>query len=214
MPYIRQTKHRYKPLAASLWICNNITMEIDPLAATAAARYSRGSVILHWAIAVLIVLNFAAAWVSEYMSKPEALQIMGNHKAIGLTILALAVLRIVWRMTHPAPPPAETLKQWEVLLSKVTHGVLYVLLIGIPVGGWLTHSAWSGGAPVRFFGLFDLPGLPLAQNKVLGETFGELHGNFATVLLVLLGLHVAGALKHRFIDKDSNALARMSLRKG
>ncbi|MFM5885007.1 MAG: cytochrome b [Novosphingobium sp.] len=178
-------------------------------ATTPAARYSRGAVILHWLIAVLIALNFAAAWVAEDMPKPEAMQIMGNHKAIGILILLLTVARIAWRLTHRPPPPSPDLAAWEVALSKVTHVLLYVLMLSIPLGGWATHSAWSGGKPVSLFGLIDWPGLPIAQNKVLGETFGEAHGAFATVMLGLLALHVAGALKHRILDRHPDALKRM-----
>jgi len=177
-----------------------------------SVRYARGSVILHWLIALLIVLNFAAAWVSEDMPKEQAAQIMGNHKAIGITILLLTVLRLIWRLIHKAPPLADTLAAWEVALSKVTHGLLYVLMLAIPLSGWLMHSAYSGGNPVSLFGMFGFPGYPFTQNKDLAHTFGEGHEVMATAMLALLAIHVAGALKHRIIDKDTEALKRMSLR--
>lgn len=181
---------------------------------TSSARYARGSVILHWLIALLIVLNFVAAWVSEDMPKEQAGMIMGNHKAIGITVLLLTVLRVIWRLMHKAPPLADTLASWEVALSKVTHLLLYVLMLGIPMSGWLMHSAYTGGQPVSWFGLFNWPGLPLVQDKATAHSFGEGHEVMATAMLVLLALHVAGALKHRIVDKDRNALLRMSLRKG
>lgn len=181
-------------------------------ATTSSARYARGSVILHWLIALLIVINFAAAWVSEDMPKEQAMQIMGNHKAFGITILLLTVLRVIWRLMHKAPPLADTLASWEVALSKVTHLLLYVLMLGIPLSGWLMHSAYTGGAPVSLFGLVGFPGWGFAQDKELAHTLGEGHEVMATAMLVLLALHVAGALKHRIIDKDADALRRMSLR--
>lgn len=177
------------------------------------ARYARGSVILHWLVALLIVLNFAAAFVAEDMPKEQASVIMGNHKAIGITILVLTVLRVIWRLMHKAPPLAETLAAWEVALSKVTHGLLYLLMLAIPLSGWLMHSAYSGGKPVSLFGLVNWPGFPFAANKDLAHSFGEGHELMAIAMLVLLALHVAGALKHRLVDKDGNALARMSLRR-
>ncbi len=175
----------------------------------AALRYSRGAVALHWIIAVLIALNFVAAWVSEDMPKEQAMQIMGNHKAIGMAVLALTVVRILWRLTHRPPPLAATLKGWEVALSKLTHGLLYLLMIGIPLSGWAMHSAFSQGKPVGFFGLFGVPALPVAYGKEAAGPFHEGHEVMATAMLVLLALHVAGALKHRFIDRDANAIARM-----
>lgn len=178
-----------------------------------AARYSRGAVILHWLIAVLIVLNFVAAWVSEDMPDAEAAQVMGNHKAIGITVLLLTVLRVIWRLTHRPPPLADTLAAWEAALSKVTHSLFYLLMLAIPLSGWMMHSAYSGGKPVSLFGLVPFPGLPFSANKDLAHTFGEGHELMAIAMLVLLVLHVAGALKHRIVDKDANALARMSLRR-
>lgn len=177
------------------------------------ARYSRGAVVLHWLIALLIALNFAAAWVSEDMPKEQAMQVMANHKAFGITILLLTVLRILWRFAHRPPPLAEALAAWEVALARVTHGLLYLLMLAIPLSGWAMHSAYSGGAPVKMFGLFGWPGLPFAQDKNLAHTFGEGHEVMATAMLVLLALHVAGALKHQFIDKHPDALARMTWRR-
>lgn len=177
-----------------------------------SARYARGSVILHWLVALLIVLNFAAAFVAEDMPKEQASMIMGNHKAIGITILVLTVLRVIWRLMHKAPPLAETLAAWEVALSKVAHLLLYVLMLGIPMSGWLMSSAYTGGGAIPIFGLFDWPGLPLGQDKDLAHTFGEGHEVMAFAMLALLALHIAGALKHRIIDKDADALKRMSLR--
>lgn len=191
-------------------ICKTVHMDT---VTTSAARYSRGAVILHWLIAVLIALNFVAAFVAEDMPDAQAAQVMGNHKAIGITVLLLTVLRVIWRLTHRPPPLADTLAAWEVALSRVTHGLLYLLMLAIPLSGWLMHSAWSGGKPVSLFGLIGWPGYPFAANKDLAHTFGEGHEVMAFAMLGLLVLHVAGALKHRLIDKDGNALARMSLRR-
>lgn len=176
-------------------------------------RYSRGAVVLHWLIALLIALNFVAVWVAEDLPKETAGQVMNNHKAFGITILVLTLARVLWRLVHRPPALAETLAAWEVALSKVTHVLLYVLMLGIPLSGWLMHSAFTGGEPVSLFGLVDWPGLPMTQSKEVAHTYEEGHELMATGMLVLLALHVAGALKHRLIDKDSNALARMSLRR-
>jgi cytochrome b561 len=174
----------------------------------AGAQYTRGAIAFHWTIAVLILLNFAAAWVAHDMPKAEHQQIMNNHKAIGLLILLLSVLRIVWRITHRAPPFVETLKAWEVALAKVVHALFYFLIVAIPFTGLAMVSAGSGGEPVSFFGLFDIPGLPFAADRTRAGIFHEVHELFATLALALLALHVGAALKHQFIDRDGT-LGRM-----
>ncbi|MFM5924203.1 MAG: cytochrome b [Novosphingobium sp.] len=167
-----------------------------------SARYSGGAIILHWLVAVLIAFNFAAAWVSEDMPKEDAAVVMGNHKAIGITILLLTVIRIAWRLAHRPPPLVDTLKAWEAALAKVIHVLLYVLMLAIPIAGWGLHSAFSKGAPVSMFGLFGFPALPVGYDKPTIGMFHELHEITATLMLGLLFLHVGGALKHHFLDHD------------
>lgn len=172
-----------------------------------AARYSRGAIVFHWVIALLIIMNFVIAWQAEDLPKPEMLVAMGYHKAWGITILLLTLSRIAWRVTHKTPPLVETLKAWEAALAKVIHGLFYFLMLAVPLAGWGLHSAFSG-KPVSMFGLFDMPALPVTQDKPTTGMFGELHEVFATLMLVLLALHVLAALKHQFIDKDGT-LRRM-----
>lgn len=171
-------------------------------------RYSTGAIAFHWIIALLIAFNYVAAWMAEDLPKEQAGALMGNHKAVGITILLLTVLRILWRITHRPPAFLTSLQPWEAMLARVTHALFYVLMIGIPLAGWLMHSAYSGGAPVNAFGVFSYPGLPLAADKAGAHTAGEVHEILATAMLVLAGLHVLGALKHQFLDRDGS-LARM-----
>lgn len=170
------------------------------------SQYSRGAVLLHWLIALLIALNFVAAWVAEDMPKAEKMQVMGNHKAIGLTILALTIVRIVWRLMHKAPPLSSALSAWEVALARVVHLLFYFLMLFIPLTGWGMVS--GGGNPVSWFGLFAVPALPVGSDKALAGIFHESHEVLATVMLVLIGLHVLGALKHQLLDRD-DTMARM-----
>lgn len=172
----------------------------------AASRYSRGAIVFHWTITILIVLNFTFAWVAEDLPKAERLQMMGNHKAIGITILLLSLGRLLWRFTKPVPVLSAGLKAWEATLAKSTHALFYVLMIGIPASGWIMHSAASAGKPISVFGLFSYPGLPLAQDKATAGLFYELHEVMATAMLVLLALHIAAALKHKFIDGKGSIL--------
>jgi cytochrome b561 len=176
--------------------------------AAAAARYSRGAMALHWIIALLIVLNFIGAWEAEDLEGAEKAYAMAGHKAFGITILTLTVLRIVWRFTHKPPPLLESLKAWEAAFAKVTHSLFYFLMLAVPLAGWSLHSAASNGKPVAIFGLTQVPALPVGSDKPTVGMFHDLHETFATLLLVLLVLHVAAALKHALIDRDGT-LRRM-----
>jgi len=168
----------------------------------AAARYSRGAIALHWLIAVLIAMNFVVAWLAEDAPDADAAIMMGNHKAIGITVLLLTVLRILWRFTHRPPPLLETLRAWEAALAKVTHCLFYLLMLAVPLAGWAMHSAFRKGAPVSVFGVFDMPALPVAWDKQTAGLFHDLHEVTATLMLILIGLHVGAALKHHFVDRD------------
>lgn len=161
--------------------------------------------ILHWLIAVLIVLNFIAVWVAEDMPKAERMQIMANHKSIGITVLILTVARILWRVTHRPPPFQRTQQPWERALARGVHALFYFAMIGIPLTGW---SMVSGGGPVSVFGLFRVPALPVPTSEAASSTFFTVHEKLGTLMLVLLALHVLGALKHQFVDRD-RTLGRM-----
>ncbi len=175
---------------------------------TAAARYSRGAMLFHWLIALLIVGNVLGAWFSEDLPKPDRAAIMALHKAVGISVLALTLARIAWRLMHRPPPMIETLKAWETALAKVTHWLFYILMLALPLTGWAFVSAASKGKPVSIFGLFEVPALPVTLNKATAGTFNDLHSTLGWLIVALLGLHVAGALKHQFVDHDGT-LRRM-----
>jgi len=174
---------------------------IGSISSLAARRYSLGAIILHWTIALLIVGNVIGALVAGEPPKAEAQAIMNLHKATGLLVLALSVARIAWRLTHRPPPYPPEMKGWEVKLAKGVHALLYVLMIAIPLTGWLFVSAATGGKPIDFYGLFGWPGVPLAQSRDTAGLVKELHEIFAFALIGLWALHVAGALKHMFAHR-------------
>lgn len=190
--------HADKPLALGIYPLQLAPMENSTL----SARYTGFAIFLHWAIAALIVLNIIAAWVSEDMPKPDRAMIMGNHKAIGIVVILLTVVRIVWRLIHKAPPLVDTLKPWEVTLSKAVHGLLYLLMLVLPLSGWAMVSSFSKGEPVNLFGLFAVPALPVGYDKPTTGLFHEMHELTAWAMIALVVIHVAAALKHRIIDKD------------
>lgn len=168
----------------------------------AQARYSTGAIILHWLIAIAVIVNWRIAEAGEHAAMPEKMEIMNQHKALGMIILALTVLRLGWRLANRPPALAGTLKTWEAHLARAVHLLFYILLIGLPLGGWLANSAFGQG--VSIFGLFTVPALPIASNPDLGERIFGLHAAGGTVMLALIALHIAGALKHQLIDRDGN----------
>jgi len=161
----------------------------------------------------MALLILAMIGVGAYMSDlaredPLRAQLYSMHKAVGVTVLGLALIRILWVLASRPPVMPAALQRWEVVLAESTVGLLYLLMLATPVAGYLMSN--TGGKPVSYFGLFELPAL-LGENRDLHEVLEEVHGFLAFSMLALVGLHVAGAFKHRFIDKnpDADVLKRM-----
>ncbi|HEX6376186.1 MAG TPA: cytochrome b [Allosphingosinicella sp.] len=171
-------------------------------------RYSRVAVWLHWIIAALIALNLLLGFFHEDFDKPVRTAMMDVHKATGLTILALTLARLGWRLSHRPPPFDAVMKPWEVGLARLVHGLFYLLLVVMPVTGWMIVS--TRGRATSWFGLFDVAPLPVAQGDDIHEFFEEMHAWLAYGALVLIALHVAGALKHHF-DGHRHLIGRMGL---
>jgi cytochrome b561 len=169
---------------------------------SSAARYSPVAMLLHWLIAIAAIANWRIAEAAEHASEAEAQGIMGNHMALGVIIFALVILRLIWRFTRRQPPVADHLKSWEAALARVTHTLFYIILLTLPILGWVAMSAYGG--TISLFGLFDWPSLPLAQNRELAETIFEIHHTIGGILVLLIALHVLAVLKHTLIDRDGN----------
>lgn len=169
-------------------------------------RYSTVSLVLHWGIALLVAVQVGLITVHESVEGAMSRTMIEWHKSVGMTILVLTLGRIVWRLMNPAHPLPSDAPRWQNLLARTTHILFYVLLIALPLGGWASSSA--AGRAVEWFGLFSWPSLPVPLDRNLARTFIDLHGAGVKVLYVLLALHVAGALKHQFVDRD-NILYRM-----
>lgn len=168
--------------------------------ALAPCRYTRVAIILHWSIATLIAGAFGIAWsLPDKLHGAADFRLLAFHKWIGLTVFGLAALRLVWRLFHPAPPLPPHVPRWQRAAAATSHGLLYALILLIPASGYLLSSA--AGARVIYLDLLPLP-LPLAKDKALAAWLFELHQALTTALLILLGIHVAAALKHHFVDRD------------
>ena len=169
-----------------------------------ADRYGLVSRLLHWLMALLILAMIGIGAYMADLDKEDPLrtQLYTLHKEIGVTILVLAVLRILWILVSRPPVLPAALQRWEVILAKSTVGLLYLLMLATPMAGYLMTN--TAGQPISYFGLFDLPAL-LGENHDLHETLEEVHEFLAFTILALVGLHALGALKHRFVDKDPGA---------
>jgi cytochrome b561 len=162
---------------------------------------------LHWTIAVLIIaLALVGLTMDDLATSPTKLKVYALHKSVGLTVLALVLLRLAWRLFDRRPPLPQTMPAWERVAAGVTHGMLYLVMLVMPLSGWLYNSA--SNFPLRWFGLFRVPALA-GPDKALKEFAHEVHETGFYVLAALFALHVAGALKHHFVDRDPT-LARMT----
>ena len=129
---------------------------------TTARRYSAGAMIFHWLIAILVIANWQIVERAHDFEGAMRGTVMGYHKAVGITILVLTVGRLLWRSTHKVPPLPSDLAGWEKTLARTVHVIFYVLLIALPLGGWLANSLT--GRSIDFFGLFTIPPLPVGEN--------------------------------------------------
>lgn len=172
-----------------------------------ATAWGAVSKTFHWLIVLLIIVQFTLAKIADDLPLgPQKFELLKWHKSFGITILGLAILRLLWRWMNPATPVLpDTLKPWERVLARATHAALYVLLFLQPLTGWMLSTA--SNFPVRYFGLFTLPAL-VGPDKELAHLLEDVHETLAIVLVCVALLHVAGALKHHFWLKD-DVLIRM-----
>lgn len=157
--------------------------------------YSLGAIALHWLSALLILSNLGLGLIMVRLSglaKFEAFQI---HKAIGLTLLLLGVLRVGWRLTHRPPTLPAAMRPWERALARAAHLAFYILLVGLPFVGWLAVSASPLRIPLSLWGL-PWPDLPLTPGRDLAEQLTDIHKAIAWSMAMLLIVHLAGVAKH------------------
>lgn len=194
-----------------------------------ASRYTKTAVLLHWLIAIFIFGMFALGWYMADLPKEAPKQMAYDildlgiytwqlseaatprtfyfnlHKSLGVTVMALIALRILWRMTHQPPAMLSSHQEWEKKLAKGMHHLLYLLMVALPVSGIIMASYSKYG--IKWFGINFISG---SDNKEMRDIFEGVHEVIGIIMLLVIALHIAGALKHKFIDKD-DTLKRMSL---
>ncbi len=163
-------------------------------------RYDGVAQALHWITALLVLATVPIAWVMINMAhdNPWLQTLFLIHKSLGVTIFAVIAFRMLWRGLHPAPPLPWSLEPWEAWSARISHLLLYLVLIGMPISGYITSAA--DNHPVNYFGLFTLPSLP--QNKALADAAGDVHEALSWALYVLVSLHILGTAHHLIFKRD------------
>ena len=169
--------------------------------------YSRGAIWFHWIIAALVVANLLIGFFHEDFDKAARTWMMFFHKSFGLTVLALSLGRLIWRLRHRPPAFDPVLRAWERSLARATQWLFYALMIAIPLTGWLLVS--SAGRATSYFGLFEIGALPVAQGDAAKDGWESVHKNLGIAMITLIALHVAGALKHHF-EGHKHLIGRMA----
>ena len=163
--------------------------------------------LFHWSIAILIFAQAAVGlWMVQLGLTPEKVRMFALHKSIGMTILALVLLRIAWRMSERKPADPAGMPRWQMIAARATHLALYVLILAIPLSGWWFNS--TANAPLVWFGWFNLPSLTGGLDPVWKPRALLLHQTLFWFLVALLVVHVGAALWHHFRQRD-DVLRRM-----
>jgi len=175
-------------------------------------RYTLTAAALHWATAVIVI---SAAVLGVYMHElpfsPVKLRLYSYHKWMGVTVFALALARLAWRSTHRPPALPDRMPSWEKKAARGAHAALYVLMLAVPVAGWLMSSAH--GFQTVYLGVLPIPDF-IGKDRELAEALEKVHGAMSLSFIALAVFHAAAALKHHFIDKDNVLRSMLGLPRG
>ena len=183
------------------------------------ARYSSVAIVLHWAIAILILGQIAGGLYMHGLpsTSPAKFTLFQLHKSFGLSVLALSLFRLGWRFTHRPPALPTAMPNWQKLAARATHWGFYALMILTPLAGWAIVSVSPTEIPTKWFGIIPIPHLPffdgVADRKGVEDILKERHEMLAFMILGLLVLHVGAAMKHLFINEDGVVASMIPPRK-
>jgi cytochrome b561 len=171
------------------------------------AAYTRTAIALHWLVGIGLLATLALGfYMHDLPLSPDKLQLYSWHKWAGVTLFLLAVFRLLWRASHQPPAAPATMPRWQLMAAGAVHVLLYLLMLAIPLSGWLMSSA--KGFQTVWFGVLPLPDL-IGKDAEWGKTLKEVHETLNLLLLVLVTSHVGAALKHHLFDRD-DVLTRMA----
>ena len=171
------------------------------MSANTVQRYSSTAIALHWIVAVLVLVMIGLGLYMTDIPRgtPERTFFYNLHKSIGVTVAIVVLIRLWWRFGHPPPPLPTSVPAWQVQASRLSHALLYLCLILMPLSGFSASQFTKYG--VTYFGLFKIP--PVGwENKVIYDFLQGIHGVTAVLLIALVIIHVAAALKHLLFDRD------------
>jgi len=189
------------------------SISIDRGGDTVVTYYSGVAVTLHWMIALMILSNILLVWVHDEVGRDTSATLMLWHKSTGILVLLLSLIRVGWRIAHPAPPYPAGLPIWERLSSRIVHWGFYFIMIAMPLTGWVMTSGPKAKTALSLYGVVPWPMLGFVhtaqgQAGAIWHAIGETHGLLAYLAYTLIVLHVGAALKHQFVDRDV-IMARM-----
>lgn len=168
-------------------------------------HYTRGAIWLHWIVAALVLVNLMIGLLHDSLLNGVKAAIP-VHMAIGLCVLVLTLARLAWRLAYRPPPPPAKSVAWERAVAGATHCAFYLLLLALPVTGWMLVSRKPVGAAFSWLGLFDVPVLPVP--RAVSGLAHTVHGPLGYAMAGLIVLHVCAALRHHFVLRDGT-LTRM-----
>jgi cytochrome b561 len=164
-------------------------------------RYTTPAIAFHWLISVLVLGMIGLGLYMGDIPKgtPERTFFFNLHKSIGVTVAILVLLRLWWRAKNPPPPLPAFMPAWQAQASKISHALLYLCLILMPLSGFSASQFTKYG--VTYFGLFKIP--PMGwENREIYSLLQGIHGVTAALLIVLVAIHILAALKHLLINRD------------
>lgn len=177
---------------------------------TDSSRYTATAIALHWLIALLIISGFTLGQIMVDMKfSPAKLQYFSWHKWIGITVFLLALVRIAWRLTHKPPPPLPGQPAWQLRAAEIAHLMLYVLMVVIPLTGWLYSSA--AGFKTVYLGLLPIPDL-IGKSAEYKDLLRDVHWALNALLALLVLTHIGAAIKHHVINRDDTLRRMLSSR--
>jgi len=165
--------------------------------------------LLHWTMAAMIVVQVVLGWMAiSWKLSPTKISLFVWHKSLGMLLLTLIAVRLTWRLLNPTPALPH-MPAWEHAAARVSHGLLYIVLVAMPISGWIINSA--ANIPFRVFGWFPLPALT-APDKALAGIMKTVHFGFFITLMIVLAVHITAALRHHFV-LHNNVFRRMWLQR-
>lgn len=182
----------------------------------APTHYDGVAMTLHWLVALAVLLNIGLGLYMGDLPRgdPMKFEIIQLHKSTGLTVLVLSIVFVIWRLTHRVPPLPSTMAVPLKYLARAAHVLFYILILALPLAGWMMVSSSPRGGPIPFFGLFDWPpvgflaGMALPDKKLWVGTFAETHETLAWIMMALIALHLGAVAYHQVVRHDG-VLKRM-----